>query len=132
MELVLFWLAFAAIVAVGANTRGRNPVGWFFLAAVISPLLAGLLLLAMPRRNDSLAIDTAGTMQCPRCAETIRDEALVCRFCGYEIPPAPPGFARLKGIPYRREPDGTVTALIVDTKHRFNSWSSFWNTVHGR
>jgi hypothetical protein len=47
--LFLFWLAFAIIVGVAANTRGRNGGGWFMLAVLISPLIAGLLLLALPK-----------------------------------------------------------------------------------
>ena len=49
MEIVLFWLVLAIIVGVAANTRGRSGFGWFLLAAIISPLIAGLLLLALPR-----------------------------------------------------------------------------------
>ena len=46
------WLALAIIVGVAANTRGRSGVGWFLLAAVISPLIAGLLVLALPRFDN--------------------------------------------------------------------------------
>jgi uncharacterized membrane-anchored protein len=51
MEVLIFlffWIAFAVIVGVAANTRGRDGAGWGFLAILISPLLAGLLLLALP------------------------------------------------------------------------------------
>jgi hypothetical protein len=51
MEIVFFWLALSAIVAIAANTRGRHPGGWFLLAVVLSPLIAGLLLVALPRGN---------------------------------------------------------------------------------
>jgi hypothetical protein len=45
---------FAIIVGIAANMRGRSGFGWFLLAVVISPLLAGLLVLALPdlRRQD--------------------------------------------------------------------------------
>jgi hypothetical protein len=36
------------IVGVAASTRGRNPA-WLLLALIISPLLAALLLLALPK-----------------------------------------------------------------------------------
>jgi hypothetical protein len=49
MMFVLFWFGFAAIVGVAANSRGRSGGGWFLLAILISPLLAGLLILALPR-----------------------------------------------------------------------------------
>jgi hypothetical protein len=47
--IFLFWIGFAVVVGVAANTRGRNGTGWCLLALAISPLLAGLLLLALPR-----------------------------------------------------------------------------------
>lgn len=49
--IFLFWIGFAIIVGVAANNRGRNGIGWCLLAVVISPLLAGLLLFAMPRQS---------------------------------------------------------------------------------
>ena len=48
-SLFFFWFGFSIVVGVAANTRGRTGFGWFLLAIVISPLLAGLLVLALPR-----------------------------------------------------------------------------------
>jgi uncharacterized membrane protein HdeD (DUF308 family) len=49
--MIMFWLILTAIVAVAAETRGRFGGGWFLLSCVITPLLAGLLLLALPNRK---------------------------------------------------------------------------------
>jgi len=43
MEIII-WLAFCGAVAYYAEQKKRNPVGWFFLAFFISPLLAGVFL----------------------------------------------------------------------------------------
>src|SRR5258708_2899376 len=53
--VLFFWLALSIIVGVAANTRGRNPVGWFFLSILFSPLLAGLLVLALPNQGGRFA-----------------------------------------------------------------------------
>jgi len=51
MEFLFFYLGFSVIVGVVAQSRrNRNGVGWFLLSLVISPLLAGLLVLAMQSR----------------------------------------------------------------------------------
>jgi hypothetical protein len=55
--VVFTWIFLAIIVGVAANTRGRNPAGWAVLAFVVSPLLAGLLLLALPNVYNPHAID---------------------------------------------------------------------------
>jgi hypothetical protein len=48
MPTILFsWVMLSIVVGVAADGRGRNPA-WFLLALVISPLLAALLLLALP------------------------------------------------------------------------------------
>lgn len=43
-DYTLFWLIFCGVVAYFANKRGRNPVGWFLIAAITTPLLAGIAL----------------------------------------------------------------------------------------
>ena len=48
MRTVLFsWVILSMVVGVAAASRGRN-AAWLLLALVISPLLAALLLLALP------------------------------------------------------------------------------------
>jgi hypothetical protein len=51
---VFLWLGLSIVVAVGANTRGRNPSAWFFYAVFLSPLIAGLLLLALPNLSSGV------------------------------------------------------------------------------
>jgi hypothetical protein len=55
--LIFFWLALAVIVGVAANTRGRSSAVWVLLAIVISPLIAGLLLLALPRLEGAIFLE---------------------------------------------------------------------------
>jgi NhaP-type Na+/H+ and K+/H+ antiporter len=54
------WIVFAIIVAVAANTRGRLAFAWFFISVLLSPLLAGLLLLAQPRFT-AIALDCSNS-----------------------------------------------------------------------
>lgn len=49
--VLLFWLGLSFVVAVAANTRGRLGVAWFIVSLIVSPLIAGLLVLALPRRE---------------------------------------------------------------------------------
>jgi hypothetical protein len=48
-------LGLSIVVAVAANTRGRSPIAWFIYAIIFSPLLSGLLLLALPNLSNSFA-----------------------------------------------------------------------------
>jgi len=52
MEFVVFYLGLSVIVGVVAqHRRNRCGVSWFLLSLLISPLLAGLLVLAMQSRT---------------------------------------------------------------------------------
>src|SRR5262245_21944018 len=45
------WIGLSVVVAVAANTRGRDSTGWFIGAILFSPLIMGLMLLALLRRG---------------------------------------------------------------------------------
>lgn len=137
MEILLFWLGLSVIVGVAANTRGRNGVGWFFISILISPLLAGLLVLALPRIETQAQLDKRNMRPCPLCAEPIRMEARLCPHCRSEVSPVDPRFAKEypemhNGVRYRRERDGSVVMATPTGPLRFKNWQEFWNAIQGR
>jgi hypothetical protein len=88
MELGFLWIGLAVVVGVAANSRGRSGFGWFVLAVVISPLLAGLLVLALGRRNQVAPGPTPEThVRCPDCRELVLRDARRCKHCGITLIP---------------------------------------------
>jgi len=88
LELLLIWIAFGVVCAIIASSRGRSSGGWFVLGA-IAGVFALIVLLALPSQSlagaSQEAIGNSAQKKCPRCAELVKAEALVCRFCGYEF-----------------------------------------------
>jgi hypothetical protein len=88
MEFFVFWLGFSVIVAILASRRGRNGFGWFLLSALISPLLAGLLVLVLANLKDEENKPSFSShVKCPDCRELVLKEARVCKHCGCKLIP---------------------------------------------
>lgn len=51
MELVLIALILSGFVGWLASERGRSGIGWFFLSLLVSPILAGIGLLVVGRKD---------------------------------------------------------------------------------
>lgn len=47
MEILIIWSILSICVAILAERRGRSGVGFFFLALLISPLIAGIVVLCL-------------------------------------------------------------------------------------
>lgn len=73
------WLFFSVLVGAYAYRKERNGIGWFFLSLLISPLIAFIIVLVAGPSSSSLK-------KCPKCAENVKVEAQICRFCNYEFP----------------------------------------------
>lgn len=81
---LILWLLFGIVCAVVASQKGRSGVGWFFVGCLLG--IFGLIwVLVLPSNQQLLeatSIQKGRTKVCPYCAEHIRPEASVCRFCG--------------------------------------------------
>ena len=73
-------------IGQAAFRKGRSYQVFFWLSILLNPVITGLIVAVIsPARVGEDRGESTPSKQCPRCAEDIRLEAKVCRFCGHEF-----------------------------------------------
>lgn len=94
--LLVVWAVLGCIVGAIAQGKGRPFLGWFFYGFFLFPVALVHVLLTGDMGRGACDPEMAGLIKaatirkCPFCAEDIKREAVVCRYCGRDLPPVAP------------------------------------------
>ena len=88
--ILLFIWSLPCLIAAGiASSKGRSGGSYFAVSFFFTPvigIIAALLASPDPAHTANETLYTGEGKKCPYCAEIIKQEAKVCRYCGRELP----------------------------------------------
>lgn len=86
MEYIILPVLIGLIPAAIARSKGRSFIGWWLYGALIFIVALPHSILAQSKLENIEARQLGeGMKKCPECAELVKRDARVCRFCGHSF-----------------------------------------------
>lgn len=83
MNILVFSMILGLIPAYIANKKGHNFIEWWIFGTLL--IFVALPWSILMKTDENLIALEKGLKKCPRCAEWVKMEAKVCRYCNAEL-----------------------------------------------
>jgi hypothetical protein len=118
---LVIWIILSAVAGVIAENKGNSFIAAFLISFLLSPLI-GIIIAAAEKPNEAVVekrrLQTGESRKCPFCAEVIKKEATVCRYCGRDLADASTQTAPLQELKEVSDKADTVQAIKLQMKQQ--------------
>lgn len=91
LSYLVILLISGGITGFIADKKGYSLYGYFFVGLVLGVL--GIVLIyvlpSTPEKIEEKKLQSRAGRKCPMCAEVVKAEAQICRYCRHELSPDP-------------------------------------------
>ena len=107
--IVFFAFVFGVVCSIISGFKRRSSLLFFVVGLLLGPI-GVIICLVIPKNEEKIEkekVKYGSHKKCPKCAEIVKQEAVICKHCGSEFPQS----AAMKKITSEADPNNGLNRI---------------------